>query len=154
MLSDILLSNYKKSNCEIWYVCVTLGKGRVHRTGKDYDRLLKSHNLHSKHDGSCLKSYWNNQTFIIFMSTICVTWMKVKINIISTCCILMSEATHGLGYVNNQTSKQKTDFIFSTEISYNTDSEFRRHMIVTFIWKCCWTSNNSKQGCLNHTSTN
>ena len=39
-----------------------------------------------------LNSFWNKQTFIIFMIKICVIWMKVKVNIINTWCILMSEA--------------------------------------------------------------
>ena len=46
---------------------------------------LSSDYLQSKLDQHCLKHFWNNRTFIIFMIKICV-------NTINMWCILMSEA--------------------------------------------------------------
>ena len=70
-------------NCQVWDAVVTLSEGQGHQAGKDYVDLQSDY-LHSELDGHCLNRFWNNGTFIIFM--------KVKVNIINTCCILMTEA--------------------------------------------------------------
>ena len=63
-------------------------KGKVIGLRTDYIDLSSDY-LQSKRDGHCSKTFWNNITFSIISVW---PWMKVKVNIIDTWCILMSEA--------------------------------------------------------------
>ena len=87
-MTEILLLNYKLNICLVWDAVVTLSETQGHRAGKYYIDLLSDY-LYSKLDGNCLKSFWNNRTFIISWLRSVWHWVKVKVKIINMWCILM-----------------------------------------------------------------
>ena len=68
ILSDILLLEYNKVQN-----IVKFEKQKIEKTEKRLDRPIVGLYLHSKLDGHCLNSLWNNRTFIILMIKIMIS---------------------------------------------------------------------------------
>ena len=77
-------------------------------TSLDWEKIiyLSSDYLHSKLDGHCLNSLWNNWTFTIFMIKLIMPLNEG--NIINTWCILMSEAVTVTSIVSEESLERDT----------------------------------------------